>query len=225
VIGTLAERSLHAALKAQLAAEGDALEYAAHGFVVDILRRDPPRVVEIQTRRLGKLKRKLAALLDHYEVELVHPIAIERVVVREDAQGVVLGRRRSPKRGSIFELFAELVGLGALVRHPGLSLLVLLVREEEVRVDDGRGSRRRRSWSVRDRRLLEILGSRALRTPADYAALLPATLPGDFDTADLADAIGQPRFVARQMAYCLRQRGAIEEVAKRGNARVYRRVS
>jgi hypothetical protein len=229
-IGTLAERSRHAARKASLAAEGDALEYAAAGFVVDILRppegpERPSRVIEIQTRSLGKLKRKLAALLDRYEVQVVHPIATERVVVREDAQGSVLGRRRSPKRGSLLDLFSELVGLGALVRHPRLSVLVLLVREEEVRVDDGRGSRRRRFWSVRDRRLLDVLGSVALRTPSDYAALLPPALPEPFDTAELADALGQPRFLARQMAYCLRQAGAIEEIGRRVNARVYRRVA
>ena len=59
-IGTMQERSLHAALKSWYAAPGDRLEQLVDGFIVDICRGD--LLIEIQTRNLASIKRKLAAL-------------------------------------------------------------------------------------------------------------------------------------------------------------------
>ena len=53
------------------------------------------------------------------------------------------------------------------------------------------------------------------------AALLPADLAAEFTTADLAAALGRPRRLAQQMAYCLRGAGAVSAVGKQGNAIVY----
>jgi len=61
-----------------------------------------------------------------------------------------LGRRRSPKKGSIFEVFKELVSIPSLIAKAGFSLEVLLIREEEFRCDDGKGSWRRKGKSICD---------------------------------------------------------------------------
>jgi hypothetical protein len=71
---------------------------------------------------------------------------------------------------------------------------------------------------------LQVVGGRLFETPADLAALLPATLPEPFSTSDLAAASAHPRRLAQKMAYCLREMGAIEAVGKRGNAILYTRV-
>ncbi|MCC6804553.1 MAG: hypothetical protein IT319_16840 [Anaerolineae bacterium] len=223
VIGTLAEKSLHAALKAHYAQPGDTLECDLGGYVIDIVRGlpDAPSCIEIQTGSLGKMKPKLAALLDRYPVRVVHPIAQERHIVRIDADGVIVSRRKSPKRGTVYELFPELVSFPALMTHPNLSLDVALVREEAVWIDDGRGSWRRKHWSIHDRHLIDVVGVVTLATPGDFAALLPADLPPEFDSGELAKAIRQPRYVAQKMAYCLRAMGVLAVTGKRGRAWVY----
>ena len=51
------------------------------------------------------------------------------------------------------------------------------------------------------------------------------SLAEPWTTAELAAAIGKPRWLARKMAYCLREMGALEAVGKRGNAILYARAS
>lgn len=225
-IGTLGEKSLHAALKTYYAQPDDLIEHTVSGYVIDILRagaRAPSLCIEIQTRSFAHMKRKLLALLGDYCVHVVYPIAQERYIVRVERDGAQRSRRKSPKRGSLYEIFGELVSFPALINHPHLSLEILLVREEQLWIDDGAGSWRRRHWSILDRRLLSIERSIPLTTAADFANLLPEALPDEFDSGELATHLGHPRPLAQKMAYCLRTMGVLEIAGKRANALVYRR--
>lgn len=227
IIGTLSEKSLHAALKDLYAQPGDVTEYSLGGYVVDIVRGvdsgngEPQCCIEIQTRSLLKMKKKLTALLDSYPVHVVHPIAAQRFLVRVSEDGVILSRRKSPRHGAIYDVFSELVSLPMLACHPNFSLEVLLIHEEEIWLDDGRGSWRRKRWSIHDRRLLEIVERVTLASPADFAALLPGSLPDPFDSKELALALKQQRYLAQKMAYCLREMGLLKVKGKRGNALLY----
>lgn len=218
-IGTHRETALHAALKAWYAREGDRVEATVDGYIIDLVRGE--LLIEIQTRGFAALTAKLTALLEWHPVHLVHPIAQERWIVRLDADGAPAGRRKSPKRGRVEQVFAELVRFPGLIRHPRFSLEVLLTREEEVRRGDGRGSWRRRGWSIVDRRLLGVEERIHLHSAADLRALLPAGLPQPFTTGDLAEGLGVPRRLAQQMAYCLREMGAIGVVGRRGRGWLY----
>jgi hypothetical protein len=229
-IGTLGEKSLHAALKEWYTRPGDLLEWSVEGkYIVDIFRPATDtasgQCIEIQTRSLGKLKPKLAFLLERGPVRLVYPIAQERHIVRIDADGEIVSRRKSPKRGTIFHLFPELASLPAWVSHPNFVLEVPLICEEEFWLDDGRGSWRRKHWSIYDRRLLDVCETVSLSVPADYAALLPIGLPEPFDTQELAQALHLPRSLAQKMAYCLREMAALEVAGRRGRAMLYCRTS
>ncbi|MFN8371729.1 MAG: hypothetical protein U0694_02475 [Anaerolineae bacterium] len=219
-IGTLREKSLHAALKAWYVQPGDALETAVNGYVVDIVR-DGQTLIEIQTRSFSSMKPKLTTLLEQYTLRLVHPVALERFVVRVDSDGVVVSRRKSPKRGQVFDVFRELVSFPTLLAHPHFSLEVLLIHEEQIWRDDGQGSWRRKGWSIHDRRLLEVVESIVLVTPQDCAALIPPTLTEPFDCKELASAVHIQRPLAQKMAYCLREMGALQVTGKRGKALLY----
>lgn len=230
MIGTLGEKSLHAALKAWYTQPGDRPEWVVEGkYVVDIFRpatdTTSEQCIEIQTRSLGKLKTKLVFLLEHWPVRLVYPVAQERTIVRIDADGEIVSRRKSPKRGTVFHLFPELVGLPKLVTHPHFVLDVVLIREEEFWLDDGQGSWRRKHWSIYDRQLIDVGKTVSLSTAADYAALLPTGLPAVFDTQELAQALRLPRSLAQKMAYCLREMTVLEVVGRRDRAVLYRRIS
>ena len=217
-IGTLRETSLHAALKAWYARPGDKLESTVDGFVVDLLRGDT--VIEIQTGHFYAIEAKLQALLARRRVRLVHPIPVERWIVRLDADGKTrLSRRKSPRRGCAAHVFTQLVSFPELLRHPNFSLDVLLIQEEELRCLWPRPRRgRRRQWRLLDRRLIDVTGNLLLESPADCLALLPANLPQPFTNRELGRALRQPAALAAQMTYCLRRMGALSAAGKRGRA-------
>ncbi len=222
-IGTLQENSLHAELKRWYAKPGDLLESRVDGYVIDIVRGE--LLIEIQTRNFSMIKKKLVRLLEQHPVRLVYPVAAERWIIKQDAAGQALGgRRKSPRRGRLEHLFGELLRLPELVSHPNFSLEVIMVQEEELRRDDGKGSWRRKGVSIQDRRLLKVLTSRTFDTPADLAALLPEDLPALFAVRDLARLAHLPVPLARKMAYCLRQMGAIYLAGKKGRANLYSRL-
>jgi hypothetical protein len=223
---TFREGSLHAALKARYAASiADArVESAVDGFVVDVA--GPNEVVEIQTGSFGSASRKLERLVASRRVVLVYPIPIEKWLVRVDADGRVLGRRRSPKRGLALDLFDELVHIPGLVAHPDFRIELPLTREEEIRgpIPDGARYRYPRTWRRLDRRLLDVTETRRLDTPGDLLCLLPVGLPEPFTTADIVVATGRSKRLAMRTVYCLERSGAIAPLPRRGRLVAYGRA-
>lgn len=222
-INLYSESALHAALKAWYARPGDRMEVEVDGVVIDIVRDD--LLIEIQTRNFSAIKPKLTQLVESHRVLLVHPIPAVRWIVKEAADGRRVERRRSPKKGHPAQVFSELVYIHHLMPHPNFSLEVVMIEEEELRRNDGKGSWRRRGWSIIDRALLMVNERCNLESPEDAARMLPDDLPESFTTADLARGLKQRRRVAQQMAYCLRHMGMIEVVGKAGRSQLYARVA
>jgi hypothetical protein len=223
-IGTLNERPLHAALKKWYAGPDDLFEVSRDGYVIDIVQDG--LLVEIQTRNFSAIKRKMLALTPLHRVRLVYPIAREKWIVKLSSDGNrQLGRRKSPKRGQLEQVFQELVSFPQLVQAPNFSLHVLLIQEEELRRHDARRAWRRKGWVTHERRLVSVLDHQLFNTPSDLAVLIPASLEDPFNTAELATAAAIPRWLAQKMAYCLREMGAIMAVSRRRNAYQYIRAA
>jgi hypothetical protein len=221
-IGTLQETSLHASLKEWYSQAGDQMEVLVDRFVIDIVRGET--LIEIQTRNFYAIKRKLQFLVERYPLRLVYPISCEKWIRSEDnALDKGFSRRKSPRRAGFVDLFVELVRIPQLTMHPNFSLDTLLIWEEELRRKDGRGSWRRKGWSIYDRRLLEVIDRQLFTCPADYASLLPESLAPSFTSADLATALKKPRYLAQKMAYCLRKMEVITISGKDGNSILYTR--
>ncbi len=219
-IGSLNESPLHAALKEWYRQPGDLVEAPLGGFVADLLRGD--QLIEIQTRSLTSLGKKLDHLLDHHRIRVVHPIAAETWILKLDEQGQSVSRRKSPKRGIAADVCSELVAFPSLLSHPNFVLDVALVQAEEVRRPD-RSVRRRKGWRLQERRLIGVLDTIELGEPEDLLGLLPVGLPERFDTADLAKGLGRRRHLAQQVAYCLRESGVLEVEGRGRGGIVYRR--
>ena len=222
-IGVLNEKHLHASLKSWYSQPGDRFEVLVDGFLVDIVRDD--LLIEVQTRNFAAIKRKLTGLVSDHLVRLVYPVTRQKWIVRLDGDGARLGRRKSPRRGMPTDVFQELVSFPELVRHPNFSLEILFIDEEEVRYRNEDRRWWRRGWAIHERRLLDVVGRSLIETLADMAAFTPPALAEPFTTADLATAIGQPRWLAQKMTYCLRAVGCITAVGKQGNAILYTRIS
>ena len=222
-LSTYREGSLHSALKAAYAAAlpGALTERLVDGYVIDIVV--PDGLIEIQTGSFGSAAKKLARLLDHHRIVLVFPVPVEKWLIRVDADGAILGRRRSPKRGIAADVFEELVHIPALLAHANFRLDLVLIREEEIRgpVEPGVRYRYPREWRRLDRRLIDVVETLHVETPADLLALIPAGLPGTFTTADIVAATGRSRRLAGRAAYCLERSGAVVRLSKTGRHILY----
>jgi hypothetical protein len=215
----MVENSLHEGVKRWYAKPGDLIEENVEGYIVDVVRGE--QFIEIQTSNFSAIKKKLVKLIRHHRVRLVHPVSQRKWIVRIDANGEMVSRRRSPRRGRVEDVFLELVYMPDLIQEPNFSLEVLLVNSEEVLIEDGRGSWRRRGWSIHDRRLLEVLESHVFTEPRDIQGLLPESLQPEFTTRQLSKTLGLRLNIAQKMVYTLRHMGAIEAVGKRGRAPIY----
>jgi hypothetical protein len=220
-IGVLKESSLHASLKKWYFETGDRLEVEVEGSIVDLVRGG--LCIEFQTKHLYAIKKKVLKLLDSHPVRIVYPLPIEKQILRIDIDTeAVLSRRKSPIKGSLFDIFNELVRITQLISYDYFTFEVLFIREEQVLVNDGAGSWRRKGWSVSDRRLIEVVGSSLFMGIEDYKELIPTDLREPFSVKDLAGAIHRPRYLASKMAYSLREMNAIEIAGKKGNAYLYK---
>ncbi len=88
-----------------------------------------------------------------------------------------MSRRKSPRRGRVEDIFNELVYLPRLLMNPNFELEVALVDMEEYWIDDGKGSWRRRRWSIHDKKMLELHERHLFSSPEDFKRLIPETLP------------------------------------------------
>lgn len=219
-IGTLNEGHLHASLRERYLEPGCSVEVRLDGYVVDVLHGD--LIVEVQTANFSAIARKMRDLVTRHRVRLVHPLPRDLWITRlPQKKRDKPSRRKSPKHLDVIDVFEELVSFPELIGHRNFQLDVVLTQQEELRRFE-RGKRwRRNGWVTVERRLLAVHETVSLHAPADYMALIPASLPEEFLTSDLAEALSRPRDLAQKIAYCLRNCGLIERVGSRGNAIVY----
>lgn len=218
-IGTLNEKPLHASLKAWLAEPGDQFEVRIGRFVADIVRGS--QLIEVQTGSTSPLKRKLSSLLKHHAVHLVIPIARQKTIITLNEQGEIVSSRKSPKRGELLDVFHQLVSIRTLLGDANFSVEALLIHVEEIRRPRGKRTRRWKDWEVQERRLVEVLDHATFHHPGDFLVAIPSSLKDPFTTADLARATGRPRRMAQQIAYCLREMGALEAIDRKRNGILY----
>lgn len=220
-IGTLNENPLHAALKEHLARPGALFEQRVERFVIDIIQDG--ELIEIQSGNFPALQKKITRLSPTYPMRIVHPIAARRWIVKLDDEGEVISRRKSPKQGSIYHLFDELVRWPAMLDTPNLSLQVLLIEEEEYRVHRPNKAWRRKGWVTHTRHLLTVTDTHIFQASTDLLALLPPELPERFTNQDICTLSGQPARTAQRMTYCLRKLALLHLVDKAGRYNLYAR--
>lgn len=219
------ETSLHQQLKAHYAGAGGQTEVRVDGYRIDAVRRG--LLIEIQHAGLAAIRDKVRALCESHRVLVVKPIVVRRRLVKlERLGGEVVSARWSPKRGAPADLFDELVHFTRAFPHPRLVIETPLVEVEEIRCP---GHGRRRRWRrgdhvTVDQRLTNVGETLRFAKPADLWRLVPGELPAVFDTAELAAAMGAPRWIAQRAAYALRAMGAARRVGKRRGAWLYERV-
>ncbi len=219
-IGTLGEKTLHAALKFYCQPDFDWHEVLIGRYVADIL--DNEHIVEIQTRQLWRLKQKLEAFLPNYPVTVVYPIAAKKWVSWIDpGTGETTSRRLSPKRGRVYDVFFELYALKCFLNHPHFSVTLPLLEVEESRLLCGWSADRKRGSRRFDRVPAALLDEMTLVESEDYQRLIPPGLPEAFDSVSFAKAAKIPRTHAQRGLNLLHTAGVIEKAGKNGNLQLY----
>jgi hypothetical protein len=219
-IGSLNEFTFHNDLKWLYSESNDQLEQKVGNFVIDIVKDD--LLIEIQTKNFSAIKIKLEFLLKNNQVKLVHPIVQDKWIINLDTQlNRVIRRRLSPIHNSYIDIFNELIRIPTMISHSNFIIELVLVQIEEFRKNDGMGSWRRKGWSVFDKKLLRVIGSKTFRNPIDFLHFIPTNLKTPFTNLELAKAIKKPLSLARKVSYCLRKMKMIKVVGKIRNTLLF----
>ena len=218
-IGRFNETDLHEQLKYRYAGSSGDVEAEIDGFIVDV--KTDGEIVEIQTRGLGKLRKKLLALSRERAVRVVHPIAIETTITKLSRNGELMSSRRSPKRGRMEDAFREITSIADLLPNPRITIEILLVKAIETRIDDGKGSWRRKGVSIAARQLADVTGCIRFRTRRDYRRVLPPALPAEFTNQDLMEALSVRYAQAQPITSALAKMGVIKPMGKKGRQTIY----
>lgn len=222
-IGTLGEKTLHAVLKHFYQPDLAYHEQKIGSYFADIAKDG--EIIEIQTRDLYRLKKKIAAFLEMgYRVRVVHPVPRNRKIYWIDSEGNLSDGRKSPKTGRPHTAAPELASLDSLIGKPGLSFTVLLLDVEDFRNLDGWGRGGKRGSSRFERMPLAYVEEVHLSTPEDWRALLPVGLPSPFTAAEFNKKGG---YSPRRGYYALRlfvEFGMIRRIGSKGKAFLYELV-
>jgi hypothetical protein len=98
------ENSLHRDLKRLYGDQSVQFEVVLGAHRIDVVAGG--RLVEIQVASLAAIRDKVRILVEDHHVVVVKPIIVQKTLVkRMSKDGPVAQRRKSPKRGTIFDLF------------------------------------------------------------------------------------------------------------------------
>jgi hypothetical protein len=220
IIGTNNESSLHRALKFQYTGPRGKTEVEVGEFIADGIRKDG-EFIEIQTSSFGPLKKKIKEFASLGKVRIVHPIAITKELELYDTDGNLLYRKKSPLHGTQWDIFDVLLYAPEIPLTRGVTIEVALVDIIEKRVKDGKGARRRKGISIRDKELLAFHESIVLSKKKDYLRFVPFKKGDEFTVLSFAEKAKIKRTVSQKAVYVLNKMKVIKRVGKKRNTFVY----
>lgn len=189
----LNESSLHNTLKVYYSAQTNGkTEVEMHGHIYDVITENG-EAIEIQTKNLSKLADKIKdSLKKKLKITLVYPIPIVTKIYLTDQQGKLIHIRKSPVKGSVYDIFKEITGLTDVLLNPNFTLETVFINMIEHRVqtdepEQAKNNRRRykKNWNKANKKLEDIIEIRQFKTKEDYLSLLPLSLQEEFCAKDI----------------------------------------
>jgi hypothetical protein len=219
-IGTLSEKTVHAVLKNFYEPDPCHQEIPVENFVADILRDD--EIIEIQTRGFNRLRRKLDTFLKYYPVTVVYPILRTKWLYWIDEEtGELSPKRKSPKKGTIYDAIPELYKIKMYLGHPNLHLCLVLIDAEEYRLLNGWSRDRKKGSHRYDRIPTGLVDEFYIGGGRDYRCFIPEGLKEDYTSKDFAKAAHIPTSYAQTTLGILLSLGVVERTGKAGHAYTY----
>ena len=220
-IGTIKESSLHKSLKFSYC-DSEKTEISVDGYVCDG-QSDSGELIEVQTGSFGPLKDKIKDLSKKKKVRIVYPVILTKYIETYNTDKELLRKRKSPQKGSIWDLFDALIYAPDLCRSPRVTIELVLLDIVEKRVDDGKGTWRRKGITIEDRIPVSWHKSVTLKKLNDYCLFIPFDENQCFTAKDLALNAGIPVHLSQKCLYVLYKVGFVERVGKEKNAHVYKK--
>lgn len=219
-IGTLAEKTMHAVLKHYYAPDEEMHEIPIENYVADIYTGT--EIIEIQTRAMNRMRKKLDCFLPLYPVTIVYPIPREKWLFWIDENtGEVSQKRKSPKKGNVYHAFIELYKIRPYLSHPNLRLRLDLINMEEYRLLNGWSHDKKKGSERFDRIPTEFVEEVCIDCARDYMQLIPYELQEQFTTKDFAKCVKIPTNLAGTILLIFYELGLVNRVGKYRNSYIY----
>lgn len=220
-IGTLGEKTLHAVLKLYFEPHKENHEIRVGSYIADIVGEQG--VIEIQTRQFNRLLEKLECFLEYCDVTVVYPVIRTKYLswINMDT-GELTPKRRSPKRGTIYEAVPELYKIKYTLDNPRMNFCICILDAEETRYLNGWSRDGKRGSSRCDRVPSELIDEIYFSSPDDYRRFIPNGLPELYTSADFASAAGISKPIAGTALNILSYLGVVIRCGKQGRAILYK---
>lgn len=225
-IGTYGEKTVHSVLKNYFEPFEDSHEQKVGGFVADIVGENG--IIEIQTAGFDRLRKKLAAFLEVSDVTVVYPIPFNKWLIPIDPETGKLGRKRkSPKKGSPYDIFPELYKIKPFLPNERLHFCIVMLNVEEYRQPPettGLKRGRRRGSTRYDRIPVALCDELHFDKLSDWLYFVPNELESEYTSHDFAEKALVHTSVAQLVLNILTALGVTERIGKQGRSYLYRTV-
>ena len=244
-IGTLGEKQMHAAIKRFICPNEHCHEVKIDGssgcikpscdednnekkqkkrrFVADILEGNT--IYEIQTGSFGPLREKIQWILDNtsYNVMLIHPIAETKWVSFISTDGNIGQRKKSPRKGKLFDIAPELYYLRDFLSSPRFSLVILMMEAEQYKKNTVKDDRKRPRYKKYELIPISLLRAHIFKELSDYSCFIPVTLPERFTVKQYSAETKILGIDAYSIVKTLCYVGLLEEDGNIGRAVAYKK--
>ena len=220
MINTYNETHLHRTLKDLYSSKGSVQETSLEGFICDIY--DAGRIIEIQTSKLSALRAKLERLLPLYPIQIVYPIIENAYILMLNADGSKRSCRKSPKHGNFYQIFRELLGIVHCLDNQNLTIRILYIDCEVIKIDDKQGRSRYKSPRIIDKKLLKIHREEEFHGIDSLTTRFMAKLPDTFISSDVRN-LGTGRYASYILSF-LKKCKRIAFYTKAGRYHVYKKT-
>lgn len=218
-IGTLSEKSMHAVLKRYFEADKSRHEVSICGFIADIA--NDKEIIEIQTRSLHGMNKKLDAFLENHKVTVVYPVVrTKRIICTDKATGEVKISRSTNRQSSVKWALHEVYHLRNYLANPNFSLCLMYIEADDYRLKVKKSNARKNC--ICDRFPTKLIDELIISRPSDFLQFLPQNLPCPFTTSDVANLGDMPQACAQSLMYFLYNAKLAVRVGKEKNSYLYR---
>lgn len=220
-IGTLGEKTLHAVLKLYFEPHKENHEVKVGNFVADIVCERG--VIEIQTRQFNRLLSKLECFLEYCDVTVVYPVIRNKYLswINMDT-GEVSSKRRSPKKGTIYDSIQELYKIKYTLDNPRMNLCICILDADETRYLNGWSKDGKKGSTRCDRIPTELAEEVYFNNIYDYRKFIPEGLPEQYTSSDLAKAAKISKKDSSTLLNILTYLCIVTRCGKKGNSILYK---
>ncbi len=220
-IGTYNEKTIHALLKKRYEPDENFHEIRYKNYIADIKNKNI--IYEIQSAQFYRMRGKIEAFTEADELTVVFPIPHEKNIVWIDPDtGVSSKPRRSPKKGSEYNIFNEMYMIRDMILNPKLGFIAILMDITEYRYLSPR--KNRKDGAKRAERIpVKIIKEVHIKEKKDYSDLIPENLGEEFTVKEFASAVKISTSLAQKTLYIMRLVGSVVINGKRGQQYLYKR--